>query len=96
MRSHALQVCDQIPRGVVLQLGMRCGFAAPALVEQHDPITLRIEELTMIGRDPAAGAAVQKHHRNAVGIAALLDVHGMPIVHGKSVRNVRLYRWIKS
>ena len=60
---------------VLAQLGVRRGSAAAALVEQHDAIFLRVEELPVPGLDAAAGAAVDKHDRLAFGTTAFLDIN---------------------
>ncbi len=53
---------------------MRTRAARPALIEKNDPKDLGIEEPTMIWLTPGAGPAVEKHHRQTVRIAALLDI----------------------
>jgi len=47
--ADRLDVGDQVPGGVVLEACGRLALAAPALVEQHDAIFLRVEELAHLG-----------------------------------------------
>lgn len=44
MVPELLDVGHQVPRGVVLQASSRGGFAAAALVEEHDAVVLGVEE----------------------------------------------------
>ena len=66
MRAQRLDVGDQVPGGVLAQLGVRAARAAAALIEQHDAVAPRIEEAPHAGIGAAARAAVQEHHRLAV------------------------------
>src|SRR3546814_5800536 len=59
-----LHVGDQIPGRVLAQFGMRRRFAAATLVEQHNAVFLRIEELPIPGLGAATGAAMHEHRRD--------------------------------
>src|SRR3569623_2066749 len=88
--TDALQVGDEKQRGVNNELRMRGGAPGAALIEQHDAIDVGIEETAMIGFAAGTGAAVHEHHRQAFGVAALLDVESMDLVDLEAVRGVRL------
>ena len=90
MLTDTFDVGHQIPGGVIRQFRMRRGTPATALIEQHDAIALRVEIAAMIHRTARPRPAVQKHHGNAVGIAAFLDVQGMQRADGKCKVVVRL------
>ena len=61
--ANPLKVGDQIPGGVVFQVGVGRGATATALVEGDNAIQVRIEIPAALGITPGAGAAVDKHHR---------------------------------
>jgi hypothetical protein len=63
---------------------------AAALIEQHDAIFLRVEELAVPRLDAAAGPAVHEQHRLAVGIAALLDVQLVQFRNLEALGPIRL------
>jgi hypothetical protein len=56
---------------------MRPALAGATLVEQDDSIAPRIEETPRSGAGSRAGAPVNKHHRFAGRIPALLEVDFM-------------------
>src|SRR3984885_16025950 len=74
MKSQRLKVGDQIPGGVLAQLGVRPAGAAAALVEQHNVITLRIKETPHRRVSGASRAAVQEDDRFSFRVTALLVV----------------------
>jgi hypothetical protein len=58
------------------------GFAEhQALVEQDDPVMRGVEVAAHGGRTAAARAAVEHHDRNAVRVAALLDIDAVAVAH---------------
>ncbi len=79
MLAQPLDVRDQVPGGVLDQAGARPAAAAAALIEHHDAIVLRIEELPRALVGARARAAVQKHGGFAGGIAAFLVVDFMDV-----------------
>jgi hypothetical protein len=90
-----LEICDQVPRGVVPQLGVgirdvRGRSAAAALIEQHNAVPLRIEEPAVPGRGTAAGPAVQEDDGLSVGISALLPIHAVAVTDQQHPALVRL------
>ncbi|MNN22465.1 hypothetical protein D3C81_1358230 [compost metagenome] len=87
--AHLLDVGHQMLRGVVAQLAEGRGAAAAALIDQHDAVAPGVEEAAVGGRDASAWAAMQVHHRNAIGRAALLDMQGVQCIHGQRVFAVR-------
>src|SRR3569623_219822 len=95
LNTNTLHIGDEMRRGVVGELRMRGGAPGATRVEQHDAIDGGIEETTVIGFAAGTGAAVHEHHRQAFGVAALLDVESMNLVDLEAVRGVRLDIWIK-
>ncbi|MNI53477.1 hypothetical protein D3C73_1083120 [compost metagenome] len=63
VQADPLQVCDQIPGGVVFQAGVRGGAAATALVEGDDAVQVGIKEAATLCIAPRTWAAMEKHHR---------------------------------
>jgi len=55
------------------------GFGAPAasLVEQDRPVFLRIKKAALVNLAPPARPAVKEDHRNALRVAAFLDIQAM-------------------
>src|SRR5207342_2587556 len=70
-----LDVGDQVPGGVGFERRVRRTLAAPALVEIHDAIPFGLEKASLFGIGAPAGAAVQKDHRLAGGVAAFLEIN---------------------
>jgi hypothetical protein len=62
---------------------MRRGTSATALIEQNNAVTSGVKKLPMPSFTARAGAAVQKHNRHAVWIAAFFNVKGVYLVHGE-------------
>src|SRR6185295_5522392 len=89
--AQALDVRDEMLRGVVLQLAERRGAAGSALIEYDDTVVRRIEEAPVRRRRAGAGSAVEKEHRSPVRVPALLPVHGVRAVEPQLARAVRLY-----
>src|SRR5690606_28216455 len=85
-----LDVLDQVPRGVVDQVRIRGGAAATALVEQHDPVLLRVVEATHLVAAAATRPTVQQHHRFAFRVPALLVLERVALVDGKGTGVVGL------
>ena len=83
MLAQALDVGDQIPGGVVGEVGMRRGAPAAALVEQDDPVLFRVVELAHLRAAAAARAAMQQDHGLSVRIAALLVIQRVAVVDGE-------------
>ena len=61
---------------------VRRALAAAALVEVHDAVFFGMEEAALFGIRAAAGTAMQKHHRLAGRVAALLEVE---LVDGRNL-----------
>src|SRR3546814_4839047 len=80
----------QIPGRVLAQFGMRRRFAAATLVEQHNAVFLRIEELPIPGLGAATGAAMHEHRRDALRIAAFLDMDFVQLGNAQAMVFVRL------
>ena len=76
---QSLDIGDQMPGGVGIEIRMRCRLAASALVEQQHVIARRVEQATMVGRDAAARPAMQKDGRLRAGGADPLPIDMMAI-----------------
>src|ERR1019366_174443 len=74
VRADLFDIGDQVPGGVGFQRRIGRALAAAALVEVHDAVLFGREEAALFGIGTAAGAAVQKDHRLAGGVAAFLEV----------------------
>jgi hypothetical protein len=77
--AQPLDVGHQIPGRVVVQRSTGARAAAAALVKQQHAITLGVKQAAVLGRAARAGAAMQKHRRLALGVAAQLPVHRMAV-----------------
>jgi hypothetical protein len=90
--AERLQVRDEVPRRVLFERSMRGGFAAAALVEEDDPIRVRVKEATVVRLCPEARPAVQEHDRLATSTATLLVVELVDGRDAEAPRGVRLDR----
>ncbi len=87
--AEALDVGDERPGGVVVEARVRRALPAPALVELDDAVALGVEEPPVLRVAPAAGAAVEEHHRPPVGVARLLPVEVVDGGHAQPPRSPR-------
>ena len=78
-----------MPGRVVPQARVRLAALAPALVEEDDPVRLGVEEAPVVFACAAARSPVHEHRWLAVGIAALLVVDLVVVVHGEETVVVR-------
>ena len=78
--AQALQILNQMLGRVARDFTDRRRGAGTALVVQHDPEKIRVEEAAVFGRAAAARTAVQEHDRNAPGVSADLPVHRVDVV----------------
>src|SRR5215212_5972788 len=69
--------------------GERKAPSAATLVEQHDPVGIRVKIAPPPGAAPAAWPAVQHHRRLANRIAALLPVDLVSVADGEHPTLVR-------
>ena len=90
MASYQLDIGYQVLGRVVRRPAERRRLPAPALVEEHDPIELRIEEAAMDRPRAAARAAMEKHYREPPRIPALLDVDRVAAADGQLLHCKRL------
>src|SRR5205807_6531417 len=82
-------------RGVGFERRVGSALAAPALVEVHDAVFLRVEEAPLFRIRAPAGSAVQEDDRLACGISALLVIE---LVHGRYFQLpgvIRLDGWVQ-
>ena len=77
--AQPLDILDQMPGRVRLEVGVRGRFARAALVEQQDVIFRRIELAAMVGADPRAGAAVEEDDRLGARRPAPLPIKRMAV-----------------
>src|SRR5882672_4355276 len=79
MLAQALDIGDQVPGGVLDQTRARAAASAAPLIENHDAVMLRVEELPCALIGARAGTAMQEHGRLARRIAALFVVNLMHV-----------------
>jgi hypothetical protein len=78
--TNQFHVRDQIPGGIGHERGVRRRTPAAALIEEHRPVALGIEEAAMRRLAPRARSAVQKDRRQTVGTSTFLHIEPMTIV----------------
>ena len=93
--AHAFDVRHQIPRRVLAQLRVRRRTPAAALIHRQHAEALWIEEPAHFRREPAAGAAMQRHRRAPVRIAGLLHVDCVQVRNLQHLGRVRFDRGIE-
>ncbi len=81
VHADAFDIGNKILSSVATQFRMRRGTPAAALIEQDDPVMLRVEEPAMKGLTSGTRTAVQEHDGCAFGIAAFLDPKGVQVRH---------------
>jgi hypothetical protein len=59
------------------------------LIEQHDPVTVRVEKPAVSRFGPASGAAVQEHDRLSLGVSGLFEVELVHLRDPQSTAAVR-------
>ena len=84
--AHPLDVVHEVPRGVVLHVGVRRALAAAALVEQHDAVGVGVEEAPLPRGGAGTRPAVQHDDRLAGRVARLLSVHRVTVAHVEEER----------
>jgi hypothetical protein len=99
--AQQLHVGDQVVRGVGGQVGgrvarVRAAAAAVALVEQDDPVALRVERAPLAVAAPRAGAAVHDERGLAFRVAADLPVDEVAVADVEQAVVVRLDRGIQA
>ena len=72
--AQPLDIVDQVPGGVGLEIGVRRRFARAALVEQQHVIFGRIELAAMVGADARARPAVEEDRRLGARRSAPLPI----------------------
>ena len=77
--AQPLDVGDQVPGGVLRQLGVGRALAAAPLVEERAVLRGRVEEPAVFGFRPAARATVEEDDRLPLGVAPLLEVDGVEV-----------------
>ena len=79
MLAQAFHIGHQMRGGVGDQPAL--GQAAPraALVKEHGAKTAGVKKVGMAGLKAAAGSAMQKHRRNAAGVALDLDPQAVAV-----------------
>jgi hypothetical protein len=75
---------SRVPGGVVAHVGggiagVGCAPPASALVEQDQPVAIRVEVLAPAGLAPPPGTAVHEQGGFAAGVAAALPVHAVSV-----------------
>ncbi len=81
--AYLLDVLDQVPGRVPLQLRVRRALPRAALVEEDDAVGRRVEVAPVVGDDAAARAAVQEDDGLPLGVAGLLVID---VVDGRDLK----------
>ena len=76
-----------------MAVAARRAAPAAALVEEHDVKARRVEELALASVAATAGTAVQEQHRQAVGIAAALEVQAVAVADLEQAMGQRWRGW---
>ena len=92
--AQSLHVGDQIPGRVGLERRVRPTTPRAALIEDHDPIAVGIEEAPRVHVAAAAGTAVHEQRRLAARVARLLVIDLVPRANLHEARVERLDRVI--
>jgi hypothetical protein len=92
---QGFDIGDEMGSGIGAQVGVRLAgerpaAAAPALIEEHDPVGKRIEETSLARQGARAGAAVQIERGLAGRIPAALPVDLVAITDVEHAAVVRL------
>jgi hypothetical protein len=69
-------------RGVVSGLAVGSRTTRPALVEQHDPVILRVKEAAVLRGTPGSRSTVKEQYRYPGRIAALFPIDRVKVVYG--------------
>src|SRR6266480_6548649 len=93
MLAQFLDISDEMPGGVFFQTCVGRAPARTALIEEHNPVSLRIKELAIFWNQAAARPAVQKHHRLSFRIPALLVIKLVNVRHFQTA-SVIGFDWI--
>ena len=99
MLTESLDIRDEVLRVVAREISvkrtcMRRAAPAIALIEQHDPISARIEQPAMPHRAPRTRPSVQHDRGVAARISASLPVHAIAVTNLEHPVRVRFDRWI--
>ena len=89
MFAQRLDIGDQVGCGIVGQFAAGGRTAGAALIVDDDPVGTGIEKPPMHRRRPGTGAAMEKDHRNAAGMAGLFPVHRVNAVERKPAGLIR-------
>src|SRR5437016_3470571 len=75
MLTQFLNIGHKIPSRIFFERRMRRALPRSALIEQHDAISRWVVKLPILRHESTTRPAVQKNHRLAVWIAALLVIN---------------------
>jgi hypothetical protein len=67
--------------GVVSSLAVRSRTTRPTLVEQHDPVVLRIKEASVFWRATRSRATMEEQDGHPGRVAALFPIDRMEVVY---------------
>src|ERR1700710_2826485 len=95
MRAKDFSVGHEVPGRIdlhvnVIPAGMRRAASATSLVEEDDPVAVRVEQSAMPGRAASAWAAMEEHGGLAVGIATHLPIQRVAVADIEHALVVRL------
>src|SRR5438552_3231489 len=93
MFTQLLNIRHKIPSRILYQARIWRALPRSALIEQHDAISRRVVKLPILRHESTTRPAMQKHHRLAVWIAALLVINLVNVRHFQT-RSVEGFDWI--
>jgi hypothetical protein len=79
--AQRLNVFHKMGGGVVPSLAVRSRTTRPTLVEQHDPVVLRIKETPVFWRATRSGTTVEEQDGHSGRVAALFPIDRMKVVY---------------
>ncbi len=88
--TKLFDVVDEMPGGVIHEVGVRRRLARSTLIERENAIVGGVKPASFLRPDSTARSTVQADNRLAVGFATPLVVDRVPIVHSQSSGVVRL------
>src|SRR6185295_20322726 len=84
-----------MPGSVVFEASMRGALSRTSLIEQDDPVSLRVEETTILWNQSPAGPSMQKHDWLTIGIPTFFVIELMDRRNSQPASRIRLDGVIK-
>lgn len=96
--AQRLDVADEVMGGIrgkidIKLVGERQAVPGLALVEQNDPVCLRVKEAPLARSAARSRSTVEEERRLAIGVAAALPVHPVSVTDFQHATVVRFNGW---